>query len=121
MYGGRGQFVIYRILNTVNKHRYYGHTNCANRRENDHFLDLQRGIHTNDHLQNAWNKYGPDAFIFEVMFLCEDREHALELEQQCLDILKPEYNISKTARVPIYERTPEWRANVSDRMRGNTY
>jgi len=32
-----------------------------------HFSSLRSGKHENIHLQNAWNKYGEDAFFFEVL------------------------------------------------------
>jgi hypothetical protein len=51
------------------------------------------------HLQNAWNKYGEQAFVFEILEECEPiKEALLSLEQHYLDMLRPEFNICPKAR-----------------------
>lgn len=49
-------------------------------------LDL--GRHDNSHLQNAWNKYGPEAFVFSAQEFCS-AEECVKLEQKYLDALQP--------------------------------
>ncbi len=39
-----------------------------------HIRELKRNEHVNFHLQNAWNKYGPDGFIIEVLEGCVDSD-----------------------------------------------
>ena len=47
-------------------------------------------------LQQAWDKYGEEVFVFEVLEFCE-KDKALEREQHWIDTLKPKYNTRPTA------------------------
>lgn len=60
---------VYKIICTANKRIYIGSALNLLRRRHDHFSELRRNKHSNPHLQNAWNKYGEQAFIFEVLEL----------------------------------------------------
>lgn len=60
--------IIYLITNTENSKVYIGQTiRTAVRRFSQHRNNLNRLCHSNPHLQAAWNKYGADAFTFEVL------------------------------------------------------
>ena len=60
--------VIYKILNKINNKVYIGQTkNKPNRRWCQHKRKLSLNKHTNSYLQSAWNKYGKENFIFEVL------------------------------------------------------
>lgn len=92
---------IYIILNTVNDKVYIGSSVSIEHRFNVHKSLLRRCAHSNVRLQNAWNKHGESAFLFEIIESCEP-VIVRDLEQECLDILFKEdrdghYNISKTA------------------------
>src|SRR5258707_13712753 len=58
---------IYKITCTANKRIYIGSAVNLRQRRSEHFSGLQHSTHHNPILQNAWNKYGPDAFTFEVL------------------------------------------------------
>jgi group I intron endonuclease len=53
---------------------YIGQTINFNKRIFQHKKDLRNGIHANRYLQNAWNFYGKDNFIFEVLEFCQIEE-----------------------------------------------
>lgn len=79
---------IYKITCTANKKIYIGSAINLRQRKRNHFNTLRRNVHHNQHLQNAWNKYGEQAFIFEIL------EFVLEInctarEQYWLNKLKP--------------------------------
>jgi len=57
---------IYRITCAVTRKIYIGSAMNLRKRWKDHSFYLQRNEHHNPKLQAAWNKYGPDAFTFEV-------------------------------------------------------
>jgi len=86
---------IYRIRNIINGHTYIGSAKNINRRWQRHRSALIHDRHENIHLQRAWNKYGKDMFIFEILEECLIND-LLIIEQKYLD-LNPEYNIGKTS------------------------
>lgn len=63
---------IYQILNAANEKRYIGRTTNLKSRKNQHFTALRKGKHHSNHLQYAWNKYGEDSFLFEILEECGD-------------------------------------------------
>ncbi len=58
---------IYKITCTANKRIYIGSAVNLQSRKGQHFSALRQNKHHNPILQNAWNKYGSDAFTFEVL------------------------------------------------------
>lgn len=66
---------IYKIENTVNGKVYIGQTiQKPNARFQAHVAELKSGRKKNGKLQAAWNKYGPDAFAFSVLFMCDEKD-----------------------------------------------
>lgn len=59
--------VIYEIYNCVNNKRYIGQSICYKDRWINHKNNLNKGIHDNYILQNDWNIYGSDNFIFRIV------------------------------------------------------
>lgn len=74
---------IYKITNTANGNVYIGQAVNINARVTSHINNLKSNNHVNKHLQNAWNKYGQDSFVFSVLELCEfcTAEQLTEREQ----------------------------------------
>lgn len=98
---------IYKIVNKINGKYYVGSSKFFENRWKKHRKMLRRHRHPNSHLQNAWNKYGKDAFEFlKIEFV--KVELLLEIEQKYLDICKNDfesgldthYNISYVASAP---------------------
>ena len=82
---------IYRIKNLVNGKCYYGSSKEIEKRLKRHKRELNSNTHINCVLQRAWNKYGENNFLFELIEEC-DIDVLLETEQKYLN-LNPEYNI----------------------------
>lgn len=109
---------IYRIRNTINNKCYYGSAiNLDKRWKYEHLRALQLKKHYNDHLQNAWNKYGEENFIFEVIEHIVDRAALLSREQHYLDTVSPEYNISKYATGGSGVKSDETKRKISERKK----
>lgn len=87
---------IYRIRNSVNGRFYIGGSWNVQKRFGDHKRDLGKGTHHSKFLQRSWDKYGEDAFSFEILIICSVRD-LLVYEQFLIDGLKPAYNMSPTA------------------------
>ena len=93
---------IYRILNTVNGKQYIGSSKDLDSRKNKHFNRLNRNDHENEHLQRAFNIYGEQAFLFEILLECSEGD-LIQEEQQFIDEAVAQngrenlYNICPTA------------------------
>ena len=89
---------IYRIRNKLDDKRYIGSAQDFDERWEGHKKELQKGIHYNSYLQNAWNKHGEENFAFEIEEEVKgSRNDAFDREQEYLDKWFPTgllYNIS---------------------------
>lgn len=95
--------VIYRITNMANNHYYIGSAESFARREWQHKYALRRNEHKNPRLQAAWNKYGADMFVFEVIEIVAEGRTAFDIENTYLMkcVGQPDcYNINTDAYVP---------------------
>lgn len=79
---------VYKIVNKINGKFYIGSSNNIKHRWNNHIKQLTEGTHKNLHLQRAWDLYGKDNFIFEIIEECP-LEIQFEREQHYLDVLNP--------------------------------
>jgi group I intron endonuclease len=86
---------IYKIRNIINDDYYVGSAKNIVRRWDRHRCGLRNNKHENIILQRAWNKYGEENFIFEIIEECEPNV-LLIVEQNYLD-LNPKYNIGLKA------------------------
>ena len=91
---------LYKIINLNSGSFYLGSAVNIEKRWNRHKNNLKNNIHPNICLQNAWNKYGADSFIFTIFLIC-NREDLKKQEQIYLDYFYDNqgkcYNISKLA------------------------
>lgn len=100
---------IYKILNKANGMFYIGSSNNIIYRWRGHKSELRGNYHANAHLQNAWNKYGEEAFEFIIIEQVNDLNKILETEDiwlnktSCYD-KNIGYNISGKAGRPNHSR-----------------
>lgn len=112
---------VYLIVNTVNGNFYVGSSRNLASRWSAHRRALETGRHEGPGLQAAWNKYGAEAFRFEVLEYCEP-ERLIELEQGYIDGLKPRYNRNPVAgKPPTNDYTDERRAQISAQFKGRRH
>jgi len=83
--GGVGKATIYKIINLTNAKFYVGSTIDWNARIRTHRRKLRAGTHHCVPLQNSWNRYGEDAFVFRVVAEVDDFLDLREVEQVFLD------------------------------------
>lgn len=69
---------IYQIKNLINNKVYIGSSINVLERKYKHFWMLSNNIHDNEHLQNSYNKYGYENFIFETVESCDESELILK-------------------------------------------
>jgi len=65
---------IYYIKNLLNEKIYVGQSDNLSNRKSLHFHKLKNNKHENSHLQNAYNLYGVENFVFEIILYCESFE-----------------------------------------------
>lgn len=127
--------VIYAIINSITGKIYVGSAVDYPTRWTNHKSDLVCGRHCNRKLQNAWNKYGEEAFEFKVLEPVWNKNLLLEREQYWidrLDVFRNGYNMCPRAGSPLGRKqsdetkqklrqinsTPEMRAVHSKRHKG---
>lgn len=87
---------VYRITCSPTGKTYIGSAKRFKARWSLHKVQLRQGKHHSPHLQNAWDKHGQDAFVFEILLVCAP-EMAVFYEQVFIDAVRPEFNICQTA------------------------
>jgi group I intron endonuclease len=78
---------IYRLTCVPTGKIYIGSSHKINIRWTRHKYTLNKNKHENPYLQNAWNKYGEDGFLFEIIENVP-RDKLVEREQHWLDLTK---------------------------------
>ncbi len=95
---------LYKISNIIDNKIYYGSSINLKRRLKDHKCLLNINKHPNRHLQQSYNKYGKNSFIFEIILYCS-KEDCLFYEQKFLDKYWDNsincYNIAKDDVAPM--------------------
>jgi len=91
---------IYTITNLVNGKIYVGYALSLTDRKSNHLTTLFKKTHKNIYLQKAYNKYGRENFVFEILEECS-KEFLTALEHYWCTILnthndKYGYNIIPT-------------------------
>lgn len=71
---------IYKITCRPNNKIYIGSAINIRIRWNRHINELKMNKHVNPILQNAYNKYGLNSFIFEIIEIIDDNTKLLERE-----------------------------------------
>lgn len=112
---------IYKISCIETGKIYIGSSKNCHRRRSEHQSDLKKSRHGSIRLQNAFLKYGPGSFVFEVLEYCEQSQ-LLTLEQKWLDQTRSYdrdfgYNMSKSSQYGQYDITPEISQKISDRTK----
>lgn len=104
----------------MNDKIYVGSAVDIEYRWSKHIYSLNKNVHHNSHLQNAWNKYGEDKFVFEILESTEPKKNMiLEREQHWIDEKmsfdrQVGYNIYRDARSPLgTKRSKEFRQKMS--------
>lgn len=79
---------VYQIRNLINRKVYVGSAKCFQVRASQHTSSLRGNKHQNKHLQASWNKWGEDAFLFEVLEVVEGNNGSrFRIEQKYIDKL----------------------------------
>lgn len=83
---------IYKITNIATGDFYIGQSINIEKRKIYHLWELHKNRHSNEYLQRAYNKYGKENFVFEIILYCEPFE-LTRYEQALVDRWNPSYNM----------------------------
>lgn len=87
---------IYQIRNLVTGRVYIGQTGERFlRRYWHHRWKLMHGEHDNPYLQKAFQRYGTDSFVFEVLAVLDDKDLLDSEEIRYIDLAEKKYNICR--------------------------
>lgn len=109
---------IYTITCTANGRVYVGQAVNFRKRWSFHRWRLSKGEHDNAHLQNAWKKYGPEAFVFAIAvdLRAYPKEHLFdalnEHERAVLSATPNAFNLTEAA-IGTHRFSAETRAKLS--------
>lgn len=117
----KGKSGVYQIRNIVNGKLYVGSSkNLLKRKNEGHFKRLEKNMHYNEHLQSAYNIYGRENFIFEIIEFC-DLEQLLDNEQYWIDrlnVLNRNYGYNIKPYTTSGKLTKESRRKISLKAKG---
>lgn len=119
---------VYEIRCQSNGRIYVGSSTDVGVRFLTHRTRLRAGKHDNAHLQRAWDKYGEEDFVFEVVGTCNpDETYDQEQKRFGLYPWKKLFNIARDAHRGAgrwgrlgHTNSPEHRAKISAALKGRT-
>lgn len=115
---------IYAIWRIGTAECYVGHSIDLAKREREHWNDLKSDRHRSSRLQNSFNKYGLDAFVFQILEdgLSPTGDHLEAAERRWMDILMPCFNSHKVMGSKIgFAHSAETRAKIGAASRGRRH
>jgi len=110
---------IYTITNKIDNKIYVGYSINCFKRFSEHKSLLVNNKHKNDHLQNAWNKYGKENFVFEILEEC-DKVYLSSQENYWCNLLNSNdlnfgYNILPTHPYKFIS-SPSYKTKIKQRI-----
>lgn len=114
---------IYSITHLASGRRYIGQSGNVQKRLGQHLVDLRSDRHHCSYLQNAFRRYGEEAFTTSVVEIC-DRHALTEREQFWMDNFRATglYNTAPAAGTSLgVKRSAGARAKMAEARRGQAH
>jgi group I intron endonuclease len=107
---------IYSITCKINNRKYIGQSKDIAGRWKQHLYQLRRGTHHTKSLQEDWNKYSYEDFVFQVELICT-KKYLSEKEIEIWDKYKDNYNGRPSGHV-YPDHTEETKQRISKTKTG---
>jgi len=105
---------VYAIVNRDTRDMYVGSATMVSRRWRAHRNAINKKSHYNTRLQRAFDKYGFEAFEWEIIEFVDDKVKLIQREQIWIDFFQPVYNLRPIANSPFgIKHSAETRAKMS--------
>lgn len=120
---------VYQIRNLLNEKVYIGSAKRFKERWQGHLRSLEKGTHHNKHLQSAYNLYGTNGFVVEILELVSgSTEERRNREQEHIDGYLEKWDMCYNVRYKTIEHEPscfthtpeETRKKLSAQRKGRT-
>jgi group I intron endonuclease len=110
---------VYIIRNIINNHVYIGSASNISSRWQHHKWTANHNRHRNPHFQRAWNKYGEQSFIFNILeLIVGSRMKIFSREQYWIDeYIKDGYTIYNCREEVMSSMTDEQRHCYTHQIR----
>ena len=117
----KGKSGIYRWVNKASGKTYVGSSTLLHIRFSQYFSLAHLNRYGSMAINKALLKYGYSGFKLEILEYCEP-SNCIDREQYYLDLLKPEYNILKTAGSSLgYQHLEEAKKRISEASLGRIH
>lgn len=103
--GNANEGGIYKITNVKNGKIYIGSAKNFKKRAYQHVSSLRNQRHQNKHLQASWNKWGEDAFLFEVLEVVKGDKLARTTREE--ELLKEQIELQNWDNCFNFQRKPK--------------
>ena len=112
---------VYRFGFVGTDKTYIGSGVSVAKRKQDHLYRFRKSIHHNQIAQKCWNKYGENAFWFQVIEYCNKSE-CISREQYYIDTLSPKMNMRLIAHSCIgMKRSDITKVKMSESQKGRVF
>jgi len=110
---------IYSITCKINNRKYIGQSKDIASRWKTHLYELRRGTHHTESLQEDWNKYTYEDFVFQIEYICT-KKYLTFHEIRIWELYENNYN-GKPNKNTYPEPTEETKRKMSDSHKGKKF
>ncbi|MCK0510918.1 hypothetical protein [Aromatoleum buckelii] len=112
---------VYVIICRKNGKTWVGKEGPKGNRPSQHYYALRQGRHPTQRMQDDWNRYGAEQFVFAYVLRIGERRIDASAEDDCIELLRahePKYGYNRMLRG---EWTAEARRDEAERRRKNKW
>jgi group I intron endonuclease len=109
---------IYSITNKINNRKYIGQSKDIAQRWKQHIYQLKTNKHHTQSLQEDWNKFTYEDFVFQIEYICT-KKFLTYHEIRIWELYKNNYN-GKPNKNTYPEPTEASRKKISEALKGKT-